>query len=183
MEVIEMETVTETGINWELLEQVVKHAEEEPRRFNMETWYTDAADYVKGNVEFEEFNGEHDFKLNGPEELPPCATIGCLAGSACILSGEAPVHFTETYKGVTIVHYDPPSGGWFENGQRVLGLTYEQAQRLFYPSKSFVQQIGGTQQHWPEPFASQYETALTPETRVAALRARVEHFKATNGAE
>ena len=67
-------------MNTRLLRKVAKHIAEEPRRFQMGTWYQSASmqDQV---VEYSTKSSAntHDF--------PQCGTAACIGGWACILSG------------------------------------------------------------------------------------------------
>jgi hypothetical protein len=56
-------------INLKLLEKIKKHIEEEPRRFDMDTWGV-----------------KHDMRKYRNEDTPPCGTSACLAGWAVLLS-------------------------------------------------------------------------------------------------
>jgi hypothetical protein len=66
-------------MNVELLRRVQAHIREEPRRLNMETW-----------LDKFESQAEYDEELTN-SGLPPCGTVGCIAGWAVSLS-ELPGH-------------------------------------------------------------------------------------------
>lgn len=132
-----------------LLKKVAEHIKEEPRRLDMEKW-TDVVDPVYA-------------------DSPPCGTVGCIAGWACMLNGDKPT----------------PGGGsqiyFFSRGQELLGLTKDQADRLFTaPALAFEWKSAPT---WPKKFARRYEKAKTPKGRASATLARIEHFIATKGRE
>lgn len=156
----------------------------------METYYADFSrplftdDIQAKEEEFQELVEEHS--LDGEEieftidDIPPCGAVGCIAGNTVIIAGLGRPYFLGSRNGRDIIQYHAPAGStWFDKAAELLGLDNEQAQRLFYPNDRF----GDGNNVWPEPFASQYEKAKTPEERVAVLRPRVEHFIATNGAE
>lgn len=182
-------------MNIELLNKIIEHIEEEPRRFNMETWYTDASDIVKGTADIYDISeGEMLFgeDEDGYENVPPCGAVGCLAGTACILSGRVkPIGEPVVIEGRTVVSYEEPINGkgWFEEGRDALGLTDEQAQRLFFPRKGYGRQEGfeeaqAKELYWPEPFASEYYDARNdPQERAAIVKRRIAHFIATEGRE
>jgi hypothetical protein len=163
-------------MNTELLLKIVEHAEQEPRRFDMGSWYVDVSEVVMGNHDLEEvLNNDSGFAARDEEMLPPCGTIGCIAGTACILGGEL-TYDVKFFGGLELRSYHGPHRGWYRTAVDLLGLSDEQADRLFYKDYSEV--------HWPESFAAEYEANQdNPEERVKILRRRVEHFIATNGAE
>jgi hypothetical protein len=86
-----------------------------------------------------------------------CHTRACISGWACLLSG----------KSVNDIRFS------FGVAQQLLGLTYEQADRLFSPIE------GSTD--WPERYARQYLEAKTPRGKARAGFRRIEHFICTKG--
>jgi len=174
----------ELEMNIELLNKIVSYAEAEPRRFDMETWYTDVSSVLRGDRDFDDSKDDNQFVADSEADLPPCGTMGCMAGLACILSGKAEVYSTERIGNMVVNHYEVPTGGWFDAAKAVLGISGEQAERLFYPSAVFVEKLRSQPQHWPEPFSTEYEAHKHDAAkRVEILKARVEHFIATDGAE
>ncbi len=174
-------------MNVELLRKVVEHVELEPRRFNMHEWYVDATGVVCGEIDVCNLDVSSFFDENG-SDVPPCGVVGCIAGTTCIISGKAIGFPRGIINGRKLFEYKMPIGGWAKNAQKLLELTDDQAERLFYPGYWYAPLYIGSQLHsentWPEPFAGQYfRNRYNPEERVKILRARVEHFIATNGAE
>lgn len=163
-------------VNFERLETLVKHFEEEPRRFNMETWYANVSDHL---IEFDEvgINVDHEVHIaDNPDELPPCGAIACAAGETCILFGNLQFDAT-VINGVTVKEYLPPVIGWMKKAAELLDLTSEQSRRLFLPSENF----GSTEhegEYWPEQFWLDYVKADKKE-KVQVLRRRIEYFKET----
>ena len=126
-------------MNVRLLRRVAKHIAEEPRRLDM---YKIAAKTSTGQT-----------------DTPPCGTVGCIAGWACLLSGSS-------------VH-----GSSWSKGMKLLGLTNEQAFRLFdYP-------IGCSGDGWPARFGQRFINAKTSRGEASAAIARIWHFIKTKGAE
>jgi len=87
-----------------------------------------------------------------------CGTTHCIAGWAQVLSGRKQ-------------DYD----GAYADGQEVLGLTEEQAERLFYITS-------GAYGDWPEQFKGEGEGKKWSPTPQQAVD-RIEHFILTEGRE
>lgn len=84
---------------------------------------------------------------------PDCETTMCIAGWAAFLERR---------------HVD--DSPWIEDRARdVLGLFGGEANRLFYVAA------------WPEPYATDYATATTPEARASVAVARIERFIESGG--
>jgi hypothetical protein len=181
-------------MNIELMNRILAHAVNEPRRFNMETWYRDVSEAVKlDNYGFDfdavmESANKNSELFRDTNEIPPCGAVACVAGTACILSGKSqPYGIAEVINGRDVISYTEPAGGWFTAGRQALDLTVEQAKRLFFPCKGFglfgEDNNADTSLCWCEPFATEYQNAETPGERTEVLRRRFAHFIATNGAE
>jgi hypothetical protein len=150
-------------MNVELLRKVVEYAEAEPRRSDMAEWYIDVSHMTK----------------NPRINTPPCGAVACLSGTACILSGAAPKSEVSIQNGIEVASYDEPDEGWFNAGRDALGLTSEQASRLFFLSDALA-----ARKCWPKSFAEAYwMCGNKPDEKVKVLRERVEHFIATEGRE
>lgn len=103
--------------------------------------------------------------------MPPCGTACCIGGAACILSKKA--------KG-SIKRIKNLQWTWDEvrfTAKTHLGLTNDQADRLFYFSNMTLNQ----RTHWPEYYEQAYRAAKTPRDRAMVGVARIEHFIASNG--
>jgi hypothetical protein len=88
-----------------------------------------------------------------------CHTRACIAGWACLLSGR-------TVNGVL--------------PRILLGLTLEQADRLFSPIEG-PRGFRCLSTAWPERYARQYLEAKTPRGKARAGFRRIEHFIRTKG--
>lgn len=127
-------------MNTRLLRKVAEHIAEEPRRLNMHL--------ISIRKDPSSYNA------------PPCGTVGCIAGWACMLSG---------------IPLDQAS---WRKGEELLGLTDLQSMRLFdFPTED------GCSDGWPRKFGKRYVEAKTPKGRASATLARIEHFIKTKGAE
>ena len=125
-------------MNVRLLRKVAKHILAEPKRLDMET----IAD-----------------KVEGGRDSPPCGTVGCIAGWACMLTGSS------------VNHAD------WEKGKRLIDLDSDQAYRLFdYP-------LGWSSDGWPAKFSKPYVAAKAARQRARIAVARIEHFIKTKGKE
>lgn len=88
-------------MNVELLKKVQSTILEEPKRLNMDRWW----DTQESTVQL---------LCGGKEHMPPCGTIGCIAGWATHLAGK--------------------DSDWPNlQAMDVLGLEYFQGEALFYP--------------------------------------------------
>lgn len=91
---------------------------------------------------------------------PACGTIACIGGWANVLTG----------------HGAGSSGSWWQ-AQTALGLTCEQAGRLFDSVSAIPDDM------WPRKFARAYTNARRPLTRARIAVRRIDHFIKTKGAE
>lgn len=98
-------------MNKELLLRVKAHILEEPRRLNMSNWM----DRVEIGAEIAHIYESGSVHIMRQDEVPPCGTVGCIAGWAAVLDG---------------VPMDD-IGGWA--GREALGLNEFEGGELFYP--------------------------------------------------
>jgi hypothetical protein len=146
-----------------LLRKVAAHILEEPRRLKMGDW-------------IETFNPE--FK---EDNIPPCGTQGCIAGWAAVLTDK---NIKANDKGILQIpedYYDDVEN----NAAEALGLTIDQANRLFYFKEWEVNYDDDAYAYvgWPTKFSKAYEKAKTAKTKAKITVQRIEHFITTNGAE
>jgi hypothetical protein len=132
-------------MNVRLLRRIAKVIQEKPKEFDMSYWHTDRTD------------GIADSLCGLPKDRRVgCSTSHCIAGWAQVLST----------KRDCAMHAE-------DDAQRILGLTAEQSDRLFYVG-------GATTGGWPQRFRGRkYE--FSPTAKQAA--ARIEWFIKTKGAE
>lgn len=108
-------------MNKELLEKVAQKILDEPRRLRMGRWLEKLDDLYKNDREY-----------------PPCGTVGCIAGWA------VQIHMEENKSPLDVEDYQNYPD--FENeGQKILGLTYQQRRGLFF------------QENWPFEFRYNWE--------------------------
>lgn len=119
---------------------------------------TRIADHIEGHPREFEMN-EWDGKARRGNwftnflRIAPCDTTHCIAGLACVLEGAS-------------MERSIPA-----TAQKILGLTYEQADRLFYVTS------------WPEPFHCDYSEPKYFASNAWVASQRIRHFIATNGEE
>lgn len=102
------------------------------------------------------------------EKQPPCGSVGCLAGWRVAMINPQLFNSRVTDRmSAEYIGFDWDSVE--ERAQVSLGLTDEQADRLFHV------------RNWPANFAYAYRSAESPQQKWEALRDRVEHFIATGG--
>jgi hypothetical protein len=134
-----------------LLKRVKKYILEEPRRLEMNI--TGCA------VDPREDNSN-----------PPCGTVGCIAGWACVL-GKGLEKASPAIRAQRMT--------WI-SGQELLHLSNEEAARLFTePEASFYFDMMG----WPQRFTKRYLDAVRPATRAKVTVERIDHFIKTHGEE
>ena len=125
----------------------------------------------------------HDFigtlyKDNDNPEEGVCGTTMCIAGDA-LLRKRGAIKVTKRFDyGISwfdaILAGEYARLGWHLAGCKVLGLSKEEGERLFYTSD------------WPESFRSQYEQAYNErdfKTAAQVASKRITHFIRTKGAE
>lgn len=98
------------------------------------------------------------------EKNPPCGTVGCIAGWATILSPD----------------FERKISPEWENEQELLGISQEQAYRLFTEPKFRL--IRGEGLGWPADLADAYRVANTAKERAEVTARRIDRFIETNGA-
>lgn len=128
-----------------LLRKIQKHILAEPRRLDMSGW------------------GYYD--KNPDASMPPCGTVGCIAGWALVLTGA----------------HDPVLSDFpldtYTLAEEVLALEDGQAERLFL----LREHTFGPR--WPVKYECQYHRAKSPQGRARAAVRRIDHFIKTGGAE
>jgi hypothetical protein len=129
------------------LEKLKRYILEEPRRYRQEAWF-----YSKAYI----------FR----EQNPPCGTVGCLAGNACVMEGFK-FKRDNTIGDVWIVG---PKGKHLpvsDTAQKILGLTHREAEALFtaYPEDG-----------WSPKAAEAYNSASTPEGRAKAAAMELDRY-------
>lgn len=140
-------------LNVRLLRRIQKHILAEPRRLNMRDWNTTLRD-----------------PRNLPDEMPPCGTVGCIAGWATMLSGKKP----RTRHGFARMGCELLGiTGW--SGDPTDMLRYDsQARKLFVVD------------YWPLKYQHRYDKAdtLSGQARfqghAKATSDRIEHFIKTS---
>ena len=142
------ELADRTEINTELLEMVASYIERHPEEFDMDDWGSD--------LDSERPTLWERIKLTFGLPVIQHEVVGCIACHAVRLSG------AEAY------------GNHPAQAQEILGINYEQANRLFLSGE------------WPEPFKTDFANSDGldggyTQTWIAAQRIR--HFITTNGAE
>ncbi len=143
-----------------LLRKVARHILEEPKRFEMDRW------------------GMADHRV-------PCNTTACFAGWAIILGDANPKRFfkaaasdAQDDRGRFMALLEGRVGA-SARAEKVLGITNEQARRLFHVDSLFH----GDGRGWPEPYRGDFDHATSREHAAEIAVARIEHFIKTGGAE
>lgn len=131
------------GINSELLLKVAEYIEGHPKEFDMSHW--------RGHQKKQLPNPWYRVVVGLPAPTEACGTTYCMAGWTVALSG------------------GDMAGNLPAQAQRLLSLSLEQAQRLFY------------EHNWPQRFRGSH--VKHDADRVWLASERIRHFIATNGAE
>lgn len=128
------------------LRAIQKYILEEPRRFNLTFWGE-----IANPKEFKYFENEGAF-YDVVEQKPPCGAVGCIAGNACIVGGI--VKPKDVIKGLDEfkVYAFPETTP--EKARKYLGITKEQADRLFFLASWCNTDFdeNGEYLGWPEEF-------------------------------
>lgn len=107
-------------------------------------------------------------------ERPDCNTQACYAGEAILVLGSG---FIAREGGIVLSDETRATGYAFEDeAARLLGLTEDQAVRLFYVTAA-------PDPGWPNAYVTAYYEAKTPADRLDVAIERLEHFLLTDGAE
>jgi hypothetical protein len=130
------------------LEKLKRYILEEPRRYRQAAWF-----YSKESDIFREQN-------------PPCGTVGCLAGNACVMEGLKFLRNSVT-RTVWIVGLKGKHLNVSDAAQKILGLTHREAEALFaaFPKDG-----------WSPKAAEAYNAASTPEGRAAAAAMELDRY-------
>lgn len=151
------------------LEQLIEYIEKEPLRFNMGLWGVTAkeGDVLKKRVSqiLSEFSPTAD-------DVPPCNTVGCLAGNILVMTGQVkPIKDEETDVSYFIFHTDTP-----DRAAEWLGIDKSAAARLFL-LRGYRNYGRG---HWPETFERRLRDATPGTTEyVNITKERIRHFEQT----
>lgn len=161
-----------------LLRKVQAHILEEPKRLDMSDWGVAYATGTKTRIE-----GTTDKEV----PVPACNTVGCVAGWSIFLG--RPKLWKDLIKATAEnkAIYDNEDTALDETlnspkyeAERILGITDEQGERLFFFKKwSFRNPLSG----WPEKFSDAYKKAKTAKQRAKVTAARIDRFIDTDGAE
>jgi hypothetical protein len=151
-------------MNVKLLRQIQKYILAEPKRFYLGSWggsiLPDVVDSLMDN--------EDSFSRTMLEQRPPCGALGCIAGTACILTGAIKPKLGSK------IFFFPESTA--HKARRLLGIDAAAAERLFYLSEWGYD-------GWPRKFERAYERCRTPRGRASVAVRRIDHFIKTKGKE
>lgn len=130
-------------MNVEKLRKLQQWIRDEPRRYHQDSWGE------RGSRMVEELN-------------PPCGTVACLGGSACLMEGYEPdlTGGCRTFSMfiISVVEGEVRLEHAYKLAKDILGLTYRQADKLFDAGA-----LG-----WSYRARSFYRNATTQEARVEA---------------
>ena len=128
------------------LEKLKAYILEEPRRYLQSGWF-----YPQDSEQFQ-------------RQKPPCGTLGCLAGNACVMEGHK-VKFDEDSSWIVGPHGKHVNIS--DTARKILGLTEREADALF---------TGIPNDGWSEKAAYAYGTASTPEERAQAAAMEIDRY-------
>jgi hypothetical protein len=127
-------------MNTELLLKVKEEILAEPRKLHMDTWLWDARDYLEV--------GEG---VGVPEErMPPCKTVGCIAGWAVAASDPRPP--SEVAEDARM------SFGFDDVAKRAQSLLGLKSRKLFHHDEEAA---GFSHDFWPEEFTARLEKEIS----------------------
>lgn len=136
-------------MNVEAIEAGVRHAEDEPRRFNMKVGIS------KHDISF----ARRFVSRMGFSDTPPCGTTCCLAGAICIAAG---VQFGDPDTYMNQISWSAVK----DMAMKIAGIDDATERRLFHV------------QNWPAEFYIAYVNAQNARERVAVLRSYWDEIKA-----
>jgi len=136
-------------VNVRKLRKLQKWILAEPRRFHMAFWAV---------------GGKHHLVA---KQNPPCGTVACLAGNACLMEGLALTPMAEDKSDLELAEHDCIS----DKAMEILGLDELQQKALFHVD------------NWPMNFAEEYNSADDCIEGADITARRIEHFIKTKGAE
>jgi hypothetical protein len=162
----------EKKINVQLLRKVKALILEEPRRLRMEAVASTWEEAVDGS------QSDKQMPPYSETDRPPCGAVMCIGGHVNFIALLA-----QEPNALLSIDGDANEEALSELGslwqaQQSLGLTSEQAERLFCFTSWGVGLYG-----WPEEFETAYRVAKTPLERAEITARRIDHFLKTNGAE
>lgn len=101
------------------------------------------------------------------ESEAPCGTAACIAGWACVLSGEMTTDELKRRERSTDMEEFKSIA---QTASRVLGLDNLEAETLFAEDPSGCRDFDEDERDdaWPEPFATKWEDGFAPETVAVA---------------
>lgn len=151
-----------------LLRRVEKRILEEPKRLNMDHWGYRATD------SYSEYLSNPGMLQVAPDLIPPCGTVGCIAGWAAL----------DGMKATEIARLSPRKlKDKMETGQGTVGNLIRDdgldPDDLFIPAEKVVSKDedgGWKDPGWPRKFIKAYRNAKTPLKRAKVAVARIEHF-------
>jgi hypothetical protein len=152
-----------------LLRKVQKTITEEPNRLLMGSWTRQVTE-GKGEI----FVTDYDPSEEISRPVPPCGTVGCIAGWTAIngmKNSDLPIVTINGKQMVDVTSIDDVE----VEARELLGLTKDQAQSLFYlPNWSVVK--NGGYKAWPKRFATAYGKAKTAKQRAKVTCDRIDYF-------
>jgi hypothetical protein len=147
---------TKRQINWALLKQCQELFEKKPSKAYMD--------------KFVRVKDRYDGCFITGDEVPMCKTHLCIGGSALLLSKEYILKQVDYGVGVYKVGESDEVANQWKAAKKVLGLSHQQAQRLF------------SECNWPAQFQSEANN-MGSRTLAANMVARIKHFIKTKGRE
>lgn len=137
-------------VNVRKLRKLQKWILAEPRRFHMAYWAVGI-----------------NHRL-AQRQKPPCGTVACLAGNACLMEGWK---FKPDSEGKNDLYLDKPNADIPDEASRILGLNTAEQMVLFHVD------------NWPATFYQEYNNAASPAEAAEITAKRIDHFIKTKGAE
>jgi hypothetical protein len=155
------------------LRRLARFILKEPKRLNLAYWIIKADSNIEESFWLDvdtSYEKRRQQKLfwKIQEQAPPCNTIGCIAGEACIMGKLLPSEMEEGVR-VMCMTDDVPL-----LAQEYLGINGAQACKLFY-----LKHWNGVN-GWPVKFENELEAEIPGSLAYAQIAARrIEHFVAT----
>jgi hypothetical protein len=152
-----------------LLRKVQKTITEEPNRLLMGWW---TRQVLEGTDTI--YVADYDPSEEVERPVPPCNTVGCIAGWTAIHGMADSALPKVTFNGIEMVDVTEIPDVELE-ARELLGLEKDQAQALFYLPNWLVVEHGDYKA-WPKKFADAYAKAKTAKQRAKVTCERIDYF-------
>lgn len=167
----------------EILTRVLDYIKENPDRLDMHDWgaFHPTCNVTLGETVLTNKSAKTFHTGRGNvQPIPACGTTACLAGTVLLVTKQGKSFLKNVIEeGLESISVNPDNDNVIEFpydtpeiASNILGLTDDQANRLFYFKEWEVKGDSG----WPEELSKEYQKAKNGKERFAVLKKRIERF-------